>query len=142
LLTVSLFVMDAALLAILRTHNPWLDRPAEQQALLAASLPGPFVPRRRRLELRSGRAELVVGPRQAGKSTWIREVLSHVESPVLVVHVEEPRIRELARSPALALDALGEVLAPDTLLLFEEIQHLAEAPLFLKGIVRPTSTRL
>jgi len=66
-------------------------------------------------ELRPGRAELVVGPRQAGKSTWIREILTHFEGPVLVLHAEEPRIRELAQSPALdelakRLELLDEVL--------------------------------
>jgi hypothetical protein len=127
--------MDPALLATLRIHNPWLDRPAEQAALLAASIPEPFVRRHRQLELRPGRAELVVGPRQAGKSTWIREALTRVEAPVLILHAEEPRIRELAHSPALALDALSEVLRPETLFLCEEIQHLAEAPLFIKGLV-------
>ena len=133
--------MDSALLATLRTYNPWLDRPADQTALIAASLPEPFIPRCRRLELRPGRAELVVGPRQAGKSTWIREVLTHFEAPVLVLHAEEPRIRELADSPALALGALAEVLSPETLLLFEEVQHLAEAPLFIKGLVDLDRTR-
>jgi predicted AAA+ superfamily ATPase len=133
--------MDPALLATLRVHNPWLDRPQDQQALIAASLPQPFVPRRRTLELRPGRAELVVGPRQAGKSTWIREVLSHFELPILILHAEEPRIRELAQSPALALAALAEVSGPETLLLLEEIQHLAEAPLFIKGLVDLDKTR-
>lgn len=52
--------MDPALLATLRMHNPWLDRPADQAALLAASLPELFIARHRRLELRPGRAELVV----------------------------------------------------------------------------------
>src|SRR5947209_7970147 len=118
--------MDPALLATLRIHNPWLDRPGDQQALLAASVPEPFIPRHRRLELRPGRAELVVGPRQAGKSTWIRQVLTHFEAPVLVLHAEEPRIRELAHSPALALAALSDVLSPETLLLSEELQHLGE----------------
>src|SRR5436305_15096528 len=113
--------MDTALLATLRVHNPWLDRPGDQKALLAASLPHPFVARSRRLELRPGRAELVVGPRQAGKSTWIREVLTHFAAPVLLLHAEEPRIRELAHSPALALAALTEALTPETLLLVEEI---------------------
>jgi predicted AAA+ superfamily ATPase len=127
--------MDSTLLATLRAHNPWLDRPADQSALLAASLPPSFVPRARRLELRPGRAELVVGPRQAGKSTWIREVLTHFEAPILVLHAEEPRIRELAHSPALALEALSDALSPETLLLFEEIQHLEDAPLFIKGLV-------
>lgn len=127
--------MDSALLATLRAHNPWLDRPGDQQALLAASLPGQFVARRRHLELRPGRAELVVGPRQAGKSTWIRETLAHLDVPILVLHAEEPRIRELADSPALALAGLADVLTPETLLLLEEVQHLREAPLFIKGIV-------
>lgn len=133
--------MDPALLATLRVHNPWLDRPQDQQALIAASLPQPFVPRRRTLELRPGRAELVVGPRQAGKSTWIREALTRIEVPVLILHAEEPRIRELAQSPALALAALAEVSGPETLLLLEEIQHLAEAPLFIKGLVDLDKTR-
>ena len=127
--------MDAALLATLRAHNPWLDGPGDQQALLAATLPGQFIARRRRLELRAGRAELVVGPRQAGKSTWIREALAHLDTPILVLHAEEPRVRELADSPALALAGLADVLTPETLLLFEEVQHLREAPLFIKGLV-------
>lgn len=127
--------MDSALLATLRAHNPWLERPGDQQALLAASLPETFVARRRRLELRPGRAELVVGPRQAGKSTWIREVLSRLDAPLLILHAEEPRVRELANSPALTLAGLAEVLQPETILLFEEVQHLREAPLFLKGLV-------
>lgn len=127
--------MDAALLATLRAHNPWLDGPGNQQALLAATLPGQFIARRRHLELRPGRAELVVGPRQAGKSTWIREALAHLDTPILVLHAEEPRVRELADSPALALAGLADVLTPETLLLFEEVQHLREAPLFIKGLV-------
>ena len=40
-----------------------------------------------------------------------------------------------AQSPSRRSAALSEVLSPETLLLFEEIQHLAEAPLFIKGLV-------
>ena len=127
--------MDSQLLTTLRAHNSWLDQPDEQQALLTASLPAPFVPRSRQMELQRGLAELVVGPRQAGKSTWIREVLSHLDDPLLVLAAEEPRVRELASSPALARDALDEVLQPETILLFEEVQHLEEAALFIKGLV-------
>lgn len=127
--------MDNALLAVLRAHNPWLERPGEQAALLAAGLPRPFVPRARRLELRPGRAELVVGPRQAGKSTWIRAALARLSAPVLILHGEELRIQELAASPALALAQLAPLLRPDTVLFLEEIQRLPEAALFLKGLV-------
>ncbi len=127
--------MEPALLTTLRAHNPWLEKPEEQQALIASSLPSPFVPRRGQMDLQPGRAELVVGPRQAGKSTWIREVLSHRAEPLLLLAAEEPRVRELASSPALALDALRDVLQPSTILLIEEVQHLAEAALFIKGLV-------
>ena len=127
--------MDDALLATLRAHNPWLDRPRDQCRLLADRLPAPFAARRRTLQLRPGRAELVVGPRQAGKSTWICETLSHVDDPVLVLHGEEPRIRELASSPALATAALSGVVEPSTVLFLEEVQHLPDASLFIKGLV-------
>jgi len=133
--------MDNALLTTLRVHNPWLDRPAEQAALLRASLPRRFVPRVHRLELRPGRAELVVGPRQAGKSTLIRAALADQADPVLVLHAEEPRIRELSESPAVALDRLSGVLTPSTILVLEEIQNLPDASLFIKGIVDLDSKR-
>jgi predicted AAA+ superfamily ATPase len=127
--------MDAALLATLTAHNPWLDQPARQPELMAAGLPDPFIPRLKTLELTAGRVELVVGPRQAGKSTWIREALSHRGEPVLILNAEEPRIRELAPSPALAMEALRDVVQPSTILVFDEIQHLRDASLFLKGLV-------
>ncbi len=127
--------MDRSLWVVLKVHNPWLQEPASQQGLFRKSLPVPFVPRAATMELRPGRAELVVGPRQAGKSTWIRQVLSEGTDPVLLLHAEEPRIRELCRSPAETLDALRELLTPETILLFEEVQHLSDAPLLIKGLV-------
>jgi len=127
--------MDDSLLTALRVHNPWLVSPADQGNLLRQELPSPFIPRRRSLDLRPGRAELVVGPRQAGKSTWIRETLSCREHPILILHAEEPRIRELSESPALTLEALSGVLGSETVLVLEEIQQLREAALFVKGLV-------
>ncbi len=43
--------MDSGLLATLRIHNPWLDRPEDQQALLGGSLPHPFLSRLASLRL-------------------------------------------------------------------------------------------
>lgn len=133
--------MDDAFLAVLRVHNPWLDRPGEQKALLEARLPKPFVARQRSLEIQPGQAELVTGPRQAGKSTWILETLSRQRFPVLILHAEEPRIREWGRSPAEALHVLADVLQPNTALLLEEVQNLSDAPLFIKGLVDLERTR-
>ena len=77
----------------------------------------------------------MVGPRQAGKSTWIRKILAKLNEPVLMLHGEEPSVRALALSPALALDTLKGALQPSTVLFFEEAQHLDNAPLFIKGLV-------
>ena len=128
-------VMDPLLLSTLTAYNPWLERPSRQHALLKGRLPSYFVERFSRLPLAPGRAELVVGPRQAGKSTWIVSELMKTGAPILLLHAEEPLVRQLAESPALALDLLTEVSSPETVFWFEEVQHLADAPLFIKGLV-------
>ncbi len=127
--------MDESLFRILQRLNPQIDRPADQPEIIGRSLPKHFLPRRRPLGLHPGKADLVIGPRQTGKSTWIREALTHRNEPVLVLNAEEPRIRELCRSPALALAELAAVLTDETILVIEEVQHLKEAALFIKGLV-------
>ena len=127
--------MDEGLLRVLRAYNPWLDEPGRQTEFLRDRLPDRFVPRASSLTLEPGRGTLVVGPRQAGKSTWILESLTRSREPVLILNCEEPRIRELGASPATALTTLEPVLAADTVLVLEEVQHLAESALFLKGLV-------
>ncbi len=127
--------MDLRLLSVLERHNPWLGKPEKQPELLAQDLPDPFLPRKKEWWTRAGTATLVVGPRQAGKTTWIRHSLSLQKNPVLLLHAEEPAIRELCQSPAEALNALDELMEPETILLLEEIQHLEDAQLFIKGLV-------
>lgn len=53
--------MDPSLLATLRVHNPWLDHPDRQRELLARKLPEPYVPRRKRLDLRPDLLAVVNG---------------------------------------------------------------------------------
>ena len=54
----------------------------------------------------------------------------------MLVNAEEPSFRTLCRSPAGFLAWLErEVLSGPAFLLFEEVQHLEEAGLFLKGLV-------
>lgn len=121
------------LFAILARYNPWLEHPERQQEMLKERLPKNYVKRGQALEI--DRAGLVVGPRQAGKTTWIVHELSTETLPVLLINCEEPIIRELFRSPAEALNALKGVLQRDTILYLEEIQQLENAPLFIKGLV-------
>lgn len=126
--------MDDSLSTVLQVHNPWLRKPGTQRTALSQMLPGDWIDRTRTIELRAG-GELVVGPRQAGKTSLIRQALSRQPDPVLVFVAEEPRIRQLCVSPAEALHTLHGLLSPETILFFDEVQHLTEALLFIKGLI-------
>ena len=128
------------LLRVLRADNPWLDgRPLA--AWFAHHLPATVIPRRP-LPRADGRVCLVVGPRQAGKSTLIWLTLERTGEACLLLNCEEPSVREWLDSPA-AFVADCETLAPGVpALFFEEVQRLPDAGLFLKGLVdrRPGKT--
>jgi hypothetical protein len=78
-------------------------------------------------------AHLVVGPRQAGKSTAIWAHLAAIGDPVLFVDCEQPRLREWCESAPLFLADLDAALPRRVTLFFEEAQHLENAGLFVKG---------
>jgi len=121
------------LLRVLRADNPWLGG-QPLAAFFASHLPARVIPRRP-LATADGRVCLVVGPRQAGKSTLVWLAVQAAGEPCLLLDCEEPSIREWLDSPATFL-ADVESLAPAVpTILFEEVQHLPEAGLFLKGVV-------
>ena len=97
-------------------------------------LPERFVPREVRLAP-SERVCLVVGPRQAGKSTLVWKTLADAKRPALFLDCEEPAIREWLRSPASFLADIGTFLPPEAALFLEEVQALPDAGRFLKGLV-------
>jgi len=125
--------LDEQRIRALRTANPWL-RGEPLTPWFARYLPARYVPRQ--LELFADhRVVLVVGPRQAGKSTLIWKTLAEKGQPALLLNCEDPSVRTWLRSPSLFLADLEE-LAPDaTALFFEEVQFLPDAGLFLKGLV-------
>jgi predicted AAA+ superfamily ATPase len=89
------------------------------------------------------RVVLVVGPRQAGKSTLIWKTLEEAAEPVLYINCEEPSMREWLSSPAAFLADIAENAEPARALFFGEVQRLPEAGLFLKGLVdRRTGLRI
>ncbi len=125
--------MDESLIRALRTANPWL-RGEPLEPWFERYLPRIYVRRQLRVEA-DHRVVLVVGPRQAGKSTVIWRTLADAGRAALYLNCEDPSIRTWLSSPALFLADLEE-LAPDVpTLFFEEIQALPEAGLFLKGLV-------
>ncbi len=129
--------MDAALIRALRTDNPWL-RGESLQDWLSYRIPDAYLARRLDLEAKDERVILVVGPRQAGKSTLIWKTLARRGEPVLFLDCEDPSIRGWLKSPAGFLGDLEDLVpAAQTpcALFFEEVQALPDAGLFLKGLV-------
>jgi predicted AAA+ superfamily ATPase len=125
--------MDSQVLRVVLADNPWL----EGQPLipwLSRLLPERYIPRRLQLTA-DHRACLVVGPRQAGKSTLIWKTLADAGRPCLYLNCEEPSIQEWLRSPAIFLRDLDELGADIPSLFIEEAQCLNEAGLFIKGLV-------
>jgi predicted AAA+ superfamily ATPase len=132
--------MNRDLQAILAYDNPWLGDAGALSGWLESHLPPTYLPRHvattaADLWRNSDRAHLVVGPRQAGKSTTIWAHLTQLDRPVLFIDCEQTLVQEWCRSAPLFLGELEGVLERPTTLFFEEAQHLENAGLFLKGLV-------
>jgi predicted AAA+ superfamily ATPase len=125
--------ISAHLARVLIKDNPWLDG-GDVGTWLGRFVPKRYLPRQS--VLRAGtKACLVVGPRQAGKSTLIWKTLADAGEPCVFLNCEEPSVAEWLRSPAEFLTDLETIAPAAPAILFEEVQRLREAGLFLKGLV-------
>ena len=125
--------MQEHLLRVVLLDNPWLES-APLEEWLQSQLPEPYLQRALKLEP-EGLAGLVVGPRQAGKSTLIWKTLRTSGKAPLFLNCEELSIREWLTSPAEFLSDLKDLSGNIQCIFLEEIQHLPEAGLFIKGLV-------
>ncbi len=130
--------MDTHTLQVLTQTNPWLRDPSAVKAHLSRHLPPRFIPRL--LPQASswpvpGKAHLLVGARQVGKTTYLWQRLGQAKRPLLVVNAEEPALRMWCRSPSLFARDIAALVPSQTPLLLDEAQHLDEAGLFIKGLV-------
>ncbi len=130
------------LVALLRRENPWIDDPFRWSAAVEARLPGGYLDRHQpdvaRLDsagLSSDKATLLIGPRQAGKSTWVWHHLRQLPPRVLFVDCELHRLRTWCRDPGEFLADLRAILPEPSAVFLEEAQHLDEAGLFIKGLI-------
>ncbi|MCP4675338.1 MAG: ATP-binding protein [Deltaproteobacteria bacterium] len=121
-------------LDILVADNPWLQGRDISYCPAVRALPDKFIPRNKQLNA-DYRVCLVVGPRQAGKSTAIVHQLVSSDRPFLYLNCEEFLLKDWLQSPALFADAIPNLISEDTPIFFEEIQHLDQTGLFLKGLV-------
>jgi hypothetical protein len=132
--------MNSDLQTIVFRDNPWLRDSGALGSWLRSRLPACPIPRTMIDKGRSRwkdihRAHLLVGPRQAGKSTAIWAHLAEVGEPVLYVDCEQALVREWCRSAPLFLAELEALIGRPVALFFDEVQHLENAGLFVKGLV-------
>ncbi|MFH1466252.1 MAG: ATP-binding protein [Pseudomonadota bacterium] len=127
--------MDNSTLLRLETYNPWLRDPSLWPSALSARLPAEVVARSVRLTLDPARATLVVGPRQAGKSTLILLRLQREARPPLLLPLDDPLLRDLCLSGAHFAERVRTLGPGFSAFVFDEVQHLEEAGLFLKTLV-------
>jgi predicted AAA+ superfamily ATPase len=132
--------MNRDIQTILMRDNPWLEDRARLEDWLSARLPEIYIPRQtvkraRKRWSEPDRAHLVIGPRQAGKSTTIWRHLADEGQPVLFIDCEQSLVREWCQSAPLFLGDLDGLLTSRAALFFEEVQHLEDAGLLLKGLV-------
>jgi uncharacterized protein len=113
--------------------NPWLDG-VPPAPWFSRHLPQRVLPRKPLPEA-DGRVSLIVGPRQAGKSTLVWLELQRRAEPCLLLNCEEPSVAGWLRSPATFLADVEDLAPAVPALFFEEVQRLDEAGLFLKGLV-------
>ncbi|MBM4370532.1 MAG: ATP-binding protein [Deltaproteobacteria bacterium] len=132
--------MDAETRRVVEAMNPWWREGRSLEGEIRARLPATYVPRRLRDRLgplwgSANKAHLVVGPRQAGKTTFLWKHLVETGGRILFLNAEDPRIRAWCRSAAVFLEDLARGLGPVEAIFLDEAQHLDEPGLFVKGLV-------
>lgn len=123
---------------LLKGSNPWLWDPSIWDECIEKKLPHVFVPRiltARDLAFQDNKATVVIGPRQVGKSTLIWSHLKDIGPDILFVNCEEALMHQWCQSSTLFLQDVFALISKPKAIFFEEIQHLNEAGLFIKGLV-------
>ena len=116
--------------------NPWISNRKDFSQLISDFVPPIYI--RRDLEemgVFSDRAFLVIGPRQAGKSTMIWHQLAKYAPDVLFLNMEDPLLRVLCDNSADFVSTFREHYRFIKAIFIDEIQHMIEAGLFIKGLV-------
>ena len=79
-----------------------------------------------------GKAVIVIGARQVGKSTLFRQITEKLEEPVLMLNCDEPEVRELL--VGMNLVELKLMIGKHRLVVIDEAQRVSEISMTLKRI--------
>jgi predicted AAA+ superfamily ATPase len=116
--------------------NPWLVIPEKGTELVGRFLPHTYVLREmEELSLAESRALLVVGPRQSGKSTMIWHRIRDLSPQILFLNMEDPLLRTACAGTIDFVEYIRKNQSLFKVLFVDEIQHMEEAGLFVKGVI-------
>ena len=79
-----------------------------------------------------GKAVIVIGARQVGKSTLFRQITEKLEEPVLMLNCDEPEVRELLAG--MNLVELKLMIGKHRVVVIDEAQRISEIGMTLKRI--------
>jgi len=133
--------MDQNILKTFLLYNPWIENPEVWNDSVVKHMPKafgfPYVirfadsmttwPQPRKINL-------VVGPKQSGKSTLIWNTASKMGSKLAYINCNELCFREWCTSPDMFWSDLQKIIEEPEALFFEEVQYIENAGLFLKGL--------
>jgi len=120
----------------IRQFNPWLLQPEKAGELIGRFLPDPYVRRDGEDKpLLSDRATLLVGPRQAGKSTLVWSRLKPLAPDILFFNMEDILLRTGCASAIDVADHIRREYPFIKAVFIDEIHYMEEAGLFVKGLV-------
>ena len=80
-----------------------------------------------------GKAIVITGSRQVGKTTLLRQIASKMELPVLMLNCDEPEVRSLLSDAN--VQKLQSIIGKHTLVMIDEAQRVKNIGLTLKLIV-------
>jgi len=116
--------------------NPWIINPEKTEMYIHRFLPDNYIHRQiEETPAKKDRAVLIVGPRQAGKTTMIWHLLRQVMPDILYLNMEDPLLRTGPIDPVDVVELIQKDYAFVKAIFIDEIQHLVEAGLFVKGLV-------
>ena len=116
--------------------NPWMIHPEKAEELISHFLPKEYVTRDiEQTPLQKDRAMLVIGPRQSGKSTLVWYILCEFTPDIFFLNMEDPLLRAEVVSPFDFVEHMRGNYPFIKAIFIDEIQHMEEAGLFVKGLV-------
>jgi len=116
--------------------NPWMIHPEKAEELISHFLPKEYVTRDiEQTPLQKDRAMLVIGPRQSGKSTLVWYILRKFAPDIFFLNMEDPLLRAEVVSPFDFVEHMRGNYPFIKAIFIDEIQHMEEAGLFVKGLV-------